>query len=194
MTINPLPSHPKWLRNKLAAFVLWFFSRLNDQWTKRVFIPFVRITPQLMVGPQLNQSGYKWLRENHGVNSIVNLRVEADDRERGIDPDHYLWLPTIDHTSPTVEQLQKAADFIAERIQAGDGVYIHCAAGVGRAPMTAAAYLISQGYTPDDAMKLIRARRPFINQSSNQRTRLIQFAEQVNGKHDKTTPVFPSTP
>ena len=135
-----------------------------------------------MVGPQLNRRGWLYLVKKFGVNSIVNLRVEADDRERGINPEHYLWLPTIDHTSPTVEQLQKAADFIAERIDAGEKVYIHCAAGVGRAPMTAAAYLISQGYDLDEAMTLIRGRRPFVNQSSNQRTRLTQFAETIDPK------------
>jgi len=182
MITDQLPPHPQWLRKKPFVIFLWFCSRLNDQLTKFVFTPFVRITPQLMVGPQLNRRGWLYLVKKFGVNSIVNLRVEADDRERGINPEHYLWLPTIDHTSPTVEQLQKAADFIAERIDAGEKVYIHCAAGVGRAPMTAAAYLISQGYDLDEAMTLIRGRRPFVNQSSNQRTRLTQFAETIDPK------------
>jgi protein-tyrosine phosphatase len=172
------------MRSRPAAIVLWFFSRLNDQCTKLVFTPFVRITPHVLVGPQLNRHGWAYLRRNFGVNSLLNLRVEADDLERGIQPDHYLWLPTIDHTSPTIEQLQKATDFIVERVAAGDGVYIHCAAGVGRAPMTAAAYLVSQGYSVDEAMAIIRSRRPFINQSANQRTRLLQFAEHLylNGR------------
>jgi len=184
MTTNHLSPHPKWLRKPPFNVLLWACSRLNDQWTKFVFTPFVRITPQLFVGPQLNRRGWGFLNRKFGVNSVVNLRVEADDRERGILPDHYLWLPTIDHTSPTVEQLQQAAAFIARRIEDGDGVYIHCAAGVGRAPLTAAAYLITQGYSVDEARDLIRARRPFINQSANQRARLEQFAavwDQQNG-------------
>jgi protein-tyrosine phosphatase len=172
------------MRKKPFVIVLWFYSRLNDQLSKIVLTPFIRITPQLMVGPQLSRRGWLFLAEKFGVNSIVNLRVEADDRERGIDPEHYLWLPTIDHTSPTVEQLQRAASFITERIEAGEKVYIHCAAGVGRAPLTAAAYLVSQGYDVDEALNFIRARRPFINQSSNQRARLMQFAETIDGKSE----------
>jgi protein-tyrosine phosphatase len=161
---------------------LWFVSRLNDQAPKFVMTPFIRITPHLLVGPQISQRGWHYLRDTWGVTSIVNLRVEADDRQRGIHPPHYLWLPTIDHTSPTIEQLHTAAAFIHERVQAGEAVYIHCAAGVGRAPMTAAAYLISQGYTVEAARELIRARRPFINQSSNQGARLLQFAASLGHK------------
>ncbi len=176
MTIDPLPPHPKWIQRAPMAVFWWFISRANDNLLKFVLVPFVRITPNLMIGPQLNRRGWRVLQQRYGANAIINLRVEADDRERGIVPDHYLWLPTIDHTSPTVEQLQDAASFLAQHIHAGDVVYIHCAAGVGRAPMAAAAYLITQGYTVDEARAFIKARRPFINQSVNQRARLQQFA------------------
>ena len=179
MTQTTLPPHPKWTQGKLAAFLIYVFSRLNDQLPHFVIIPLIRITPQLLVGPQLNRRGWRILRDKWGVSSIVNLRVESDDRARGIVPQHYLWLPTIDHTSPTVEQLHRAVKFITERIDSGEKVYIHCAAGVGRAPLTAAAYLISQGYDVDSALDLIRSRRPFISQSTNQRTRLLQFAESI---------------
>jgi protein-tyrosine phosphatase len=42
-------------------------------------------------------------------------------------------------------------------------VYIHCGAGIGRAPTMAAAYLMHQGTTLDDALKKIKKVRPFIN-------------------------------
>lgn len=185
MSLTPLPPHPQWLRSKWSAIGLWFLSRLNDQYTKFVMTPFVQITPHLFVGPQLSQRGWQYLQQRFGVQGVVNLRVEADDRQRGIHAPHYLWLPTIDHTSPTVEQLEKAAQFIGQRVQAGEGVYIHCAAGVGRAPLTAAAYLISQGYSVDEAQALLRSRRPFINQSTNQRIRLQQFQDYYQAKqHD----------
>ncbi|MFP4323297.1 MAG: dual specificity protein phosphatase family protein [Anaerolineales bacterium] len=184
MTIDPLSPHPKWLRRTPLAVFWWFVSRTNDNFLKSVLVPFVRITPNLMIGPQLNQRGWRLLQKRYGANAIINMRVEADDRERGIHPEHYLWLPTIDHTSPTVEQLQDAAAFLAQRIHNGDVVYVHCAAGVGRAPMAAAAYLITQGYTVDEARELIKSRRPFINQSANQRSRLQQFAALMD-------PIFP---
>jgi len=180
--VQPLPAHPSLFCNKFAAVIIYLISRINDQLPKFLLLPFVRITPHLFVGPQINRRGWLSLRQRHNITSVVNLRVESDDRERGIEPEHYLWLPTIDHTSPTVEQLHRAAEFISERIDAGEGVYIHCAAGVGRAPLTAAAYLILQGYGVDEALDLLRTRRPFISQSPNQRARLIQFAEFIKEK------------
>lgn len=179
MTIDPLSPHPSWMRRKWSVFFSYLISRLNDQQTKFLLMPFIHITPRLYVGPQLSKRGWRSLNKR-GVNSIVNLRVESNDLERGITPEHYLWLPTIDHTPPTVEQLQKAAAFITQRIAEGDSVYVHCAAGVGRAPLTAAAYLVSQGYQPDEALDLLRSRRPFISQSASQRERLVQFAAKID--------------
>ncbi len=181
MIINPIPPHPKWMRSKAVTVLLWALSRFNDQVPapfRVVLMPFVKITPKLYVGPQLDRSGWRRLNKL-GVTSIVNLRVEMDDREKGIHPDHYLWLPTIDHTSPTVEQMKKGAAFIKERIDAGESVYIHCAAGVGRAPLVAAAYLVSEGMTVEQARTFLRERRPFISQSDSQKQRLIQFAEAI---------------
>ena len=179
MTGQTLTPHPSWTRKRYVAFWIYVVSRLNDQLPKFVLTPLIRITSQLYVGPQLSKRGWQKLRDQYNVRSVVNLRVERDDRDRGIEPEHYLWLPTIDHTSPTVEQLQRATEFIHARIQAGDAVYIHCAAGVGRAPLTAASYLVSQGHSPEEALDLIRSRRPFISQSTNQRTRLEQFARYI---------------
>ncbi|MCL4878707.1 MAG: dual specificity protein phosphatase family protein [Anaerolineae bacterium] len=177
--MSMLPPHPKWVNSKFIVVLLWAISRFNDQLPFRVILmPFVRITPKLFVGPQLTRRGWLALKK-HGVTSIVNLRVELDDRERGIQPDHYLWLPTIDHTSPTVEQLIEAARFVKARIDAGEGVYIHCAAGVGRAPLVAAAYLVSEGMSVEQARVFLRQRRPFINQSESQKQRLVQFAEAI---------------
>jgi len=35
---------------------------------------------------------------------------------------------------------------------------VHCSGGIGRSGMVAAAYLISNGFNADDAMKHVRAR------------------------------------
>jgi protein-tyrosine phosphatase len=58
-------------------------------------------------------------------------------------------------------------------------VYIHCAAGVGRAPTTVAAYLVSTGLTPDEAWALIRRTRPFIRPKVVQYEQLDQFYEWI---------------
>jgi protein-tyrosine phosphatase len=51
--------------------------------------------------------------------------------------------------------------FAREALDAGDAkLYVHCAAGVHRAPMMALALLGTMGWKLDDAMELIGARRP----------------------------------
>lgn len=120
-----------------------------------------QITPQLHVGGQYRRRGWKRLAAR-GITAVVNLRSEFDDNDAGIAPPRYLHLPTLDDTPPTLEQLEKGVAFIASEIARGGGVYIHCGAGVGRAPALAAAYLVSTGMTPDEAWATIRARRPFI--------------------------------
>ncbi len=49
---------------------------------------------------------------------------------------------------------------LAARLQAGETVVIHCAAGLGRSGMLAAQWLVRAGLDPDDAIARVRAARP----------------------------------
>jgi len=137
-----------------------------------------QITPQLHVGGQYRQRGWPKLAAR-GITAVVNLRTEFDDAAAGIAPQRYLHLPTVDDTPPTLEQLHRGADFIAEEIARGGGVYIHCGAGVGRAPTTAAAYLVSTGLTPEEAWARIRAVRPFIRIKPGQAAQVERFSTEM---------------
>lgn len=65
-----------------------------------------------------------------------------------------------DHSLLQVGQLQEAADYIHEQLQADKNVYVHCRAGHGRSAMAVAAYLIRyQHKTADEAAELIKAKR-----------------------------------
>lgn len=135
------------------------------------------ITPQLVVGGQHSTHGLSILRRR-GVTAIVNMRHESDDRDKGRALDRYLYLPTIDNTPPTLENLHLAADFIAGEIARGGKVYVHCWEGVGRAPTTACAYLVSTGMTPQEAWARIRKVRPFVRPTPFQVAQIDRFAEQ----------------
>ena len=73
--------------------------------------------------------------------------------------------------------LKRGAEFIATEINRGGKVYIHCAVGCGRAPTMAAAYLISTGLSPNDALKRIKKARPFVHLTRKQRAVLDDFEE-----------------
>ena len=130
------------------------------------------IAPGLYVGGQQQRHGLARMAAL-GIGATLSLREKTDDRARGVALEHHLWLPSVDDTPPTLEQLTQATAFMRQIIEKGTGIYVHCMAGVGRAPTTAAAYLVSTGLTPAEAWALIRRARPFI------RPKPIQF-EQVD--------------
>jgi hypothetical protein len=101
-----------------------------------------------------------------GITHIIDMQIECDDRKLG--PEEYgievLWNPTDDDFLPKNPQLfQVGVDFVqaafAERTDAK--VFIHCAAGVHRAPMMALAVLCTiREMDLDDAKHLIEDKRP----------------------------------
>jgi protein-tyrosine phosphatase len=103
-----------------------------------------------------------------GITATVNLREKAGDVARGVTLERHLWLPTVDDTSPKVEDLREASAFIGQAMAEGRGVYVHCLSGVGRAATTVAAYLVTTGLTPDQAWAKIRSVRPFVRPSAVQ--------------------------
>ena len=97
------------------------------------------------------------------VTHIIDMQIEFDDtplaEPHGIS---VLWNPTDDDFEPKPAELfQRGVDFARTALENQDAkLFIHCAAGVHRAPMMALALLGTMGWTMDDAMQLIEARRP----------------------------------
>ncbi len=152
-----------WVAEKVARH----FTGLSPERTSRIL-------PRLYVGGQHGRRGLRRMARM-GIAAVVNLREEADDAARGLAPTHYLWLPTPDDQEPTMEHLARGAAFIAEQIEAGRGVYVHCASGVGRAPTMAAAYLVTTGMGAEEAWALVRAGRPFIRPTPPQEAVVRRF-------------------
>ena len=140
-----------------------------------------QITPQLHVGGQYTRRGWPKMVDR-GISAVVNMRIEYDDNHAGIAPERYLYLPTVDDSAPTMEHLQEGSAFIAEEIDRGGGVYVHCASGVGRAPALAAAYFVSTGLSADEAWDRIRTVRPFVRPTTPQIEQVQRFAAETLAK------------
>ena len=170
--------------------VIW--QRLRAQGplniARRIWVPLERrltgapvwryceVAPRLYIGGQHGRRGLAAMRAR-GITSIVNLREEFDDAERGLALERYLYLPTIDGEAPSLARLQVGVAFIKTALAANDAVYVHCWVGVGRAVTLIAAYLVAHGgETPASALARIEAVRPFIWPSPAQRARLHEFA------------------
>ncbi|MBN2002310.1 MAG: dual specificity protein phosphatase family protein [Anaerolineae bacterium] len=146
---------------------LWVMDKIQQRITGFSPPTISQIQPLLYVGGQPRRHGIERMRAL-GISAVVNLREESDDVQRGVALDHYLWLPTTDDAPPILEDLEKGCNFIAEQIAAGRGVYIHCAAGVGRAPTMAVAYLVSTGLAAKQAWDMVYRVRPFIRPTPKQ--------------------------
>jgi predicted protein tyrosine phosphatase len=158
----------------------WLVGRLIPSATGLPNLKYCQITPQIYIGAQHGRRG-KRLLEQEGITGDVNMRIEYDDAEHGVALEHYCHLPSVDDAAPTLEHLDEGAAFIDRLVRAGEKVYIHCAGGLGRAPTMAAAYFVSQGMSLDDALALIRQKRPFINPQPCQLEQLERFEKRHRG-------------
>jgi protein-tyrosine phosphatase len=101
-----------------------------------------------------------------GITHIIDMQIEWDDTELarpyGV---NVLWNPTDDDFKPKpTELLQRGVDFALEALDDADHkIFIHCAAGVHRAPMMTLAVLRAIGFRLDDAMDMIQARRSVVD-------------------------------
>jgi len=97
-----------------------------------------------------------------GMTHIIDMQIEFEDRPLaepyGV---QVLFNPTDDDFEPKPPDLfQRGVDFALAALDGPGGkVYIHCAAGVHRAPMMTLALLRVLGWTLKDAMELIQRRR-----------------------------------
>ena len=97
-----------------------------------------------------------------GITHILDMQIEFDDTALaepfGIE---VLWNPTDDDFEPKPAELfEGGVKFGLAALEADGKLFIHCAAGVHRAPMMALALLGTMGWELRDAKRLIEARRP----------------------------------
>lgn len=145
-----------------------------------------RITPNLYVGGQQYIKGWSAMQDE-GITAVLNMRESHhDDQAKGVAGEAHLHLPTRDNTPPSLDDLQRAADFIEEHVEQGGKVYVHCGLGVGRAPTAAAAYLIQSGMGVDEALAKIKHVRPFVHLTPGQYRQLHAFADQK--RQDQNNP------
>lgn len=121
------------------------------------------VTGRIAVG------GGIWTAENMsdvaeaGVTHIIDMQIEFDDttlaKPFGI---KVLWNAVDDDFLPKPPAVfQRGVDFAHNALdEESTKLFVHCAAGVHRAPMMTLAILCSLGWELDDAIDLIESKRP----------------------------------
>jgi protein-tyrosine phosphatase len=101
-----------------------------------------------------------------GVTHIIDMQIEFDDTALaepfGVE---VLWNPVDDDFQPKEAAIfERGVAFAREALDRDESkVFIHCAAGVHRAPMMALALLCALGWKMEAAMELIERRRPVVD-------------------------------
>ena len=144
---------------------------------KHVAMEWDRITDYIIIGTNLCCSAHAEGLYEIGIETDIDL-----EEERSYDPMDLassLWLPTIDHTAPTMDQLLAGTALLGQLEKRRKIAYVHCKNGHGRAPTLVAAYFIRLGLMPKDAVKKIAAKRKEIHIEEIQLARLEEFASLV---------------
>ena len=130
-------------------------------------------------GMPTTPSEIDWIRRQ-GVKSIVTM-TEMSLPEVWVRDIKYLHVPTEDLSAPDMDQIDRAVDFIHERLQDREPVMVHCAAGIGRTGTILACYLVKyHESTAKDAIEKVRKERPGSIQSDSQEIAVGLYYKHVH--------------
>ncbi|MCE5219618.1 dual specificity protein phosphatase family protein [bacterium] len=145
-----------------------------------------QITEQIWCGGELGPGDWEALYAQ-GVRVDLSLQEEKRDDFGGLSPEAELWLPATDWYMPSLDQLLLATQFISSAVALGKKIVVHCKLGVGRAPLTVACYLVTQGLRTRDALEYMRERRPLVEPNRGQ----VQVVEEFEDLYQSVREALP---
>lgn len=124
------------------------------------------LTGRIAVGGGIWTAGNMAEVARSGITHIIDMQIEFDDTQLG----HacgieVLWNAVDDDFQPKPPEVFQRGVLFAQKAldEPETKLFIHCAAGVHRAPMMALALLCSLGWKLPEAMDLLQARRPVVD-------------------------------
>src|SRR5215216_2596083 len=161
-------------------------------------------------GKRTSETGGRWardletdlerLREEYQVEVLVSLMEHAEyseleipnlfqkAEERGIE---ILHLPIPDYgvpTDPEADEYEPLVENVAERLEKGETVVIHCRGGLGRSGMFAASVLVALGRPARKAIEAVREAREGTIETPDQEDRVRWFEMELGargGSHEE---------
>jgi hypothetical protein len=153
------------------------FGRLNGRPTGRLWL-----CGKHVIGPDPEA-----LLDRLGADTVVCLteRHELADRypayvswlER--DP-RAVWFPVHDLHAPPLAAARPFYGSLLDRLADGEGLIVHCAAGIGRAGTTAVALLVLSGWELADALAHVRAHRPMAGPEAGSQLELLRRLAELS--------------
>src|SRR5262245_22150544 len=121
-----------------------------------------------------------WLRRN-GIEILVSL-TEAPIRRDWVNDAGLMVVnvPVPDMEPPTDRQLDHVLETIRRASSANMGGAVHCTAGLGRTGTVLAAYFVTQGLSPKEAVAKVRDLRPGSVETADQELAIEAFARRFS--------------
>ncbi len=121
------------------------------------------VTRQIIVGGAVDEAAMADLR-CRGVTHILNVSSVDDTELAASEGIVARWLPVADDQEPKPrEWFAKGVRFAKAALRDRDAkLYVHCAAGINRAPMMTLAVMCSTGWELKAAMRHMQERRPCV--------------------------------
>ncbi len=142
------------------------------------------------------ETDLKRLREEYGVGVLVSL-MERDEYSDLQIPELFqkaeqqgmavLYLPIPDYGVPNASEDDDYRPFIedvANRIEEGETVIVHCRGGLGRSGMVAASVLVALGQSAEEAIKTVRGARKGAIETPDQEDRVRWFEMELQAGDD----------
>ena len=123
-----------------------------------------------------------------GVTHVIDMQIEFDDtalgRRVGVE---VLWNPVDDDFQPKDRRVfERGVKFALRALEDPQAkLFVHCAAGVHRAPMMALAVLCATGYSLEQAKQLIQTKRYVVDFAEVYVRSVEDFLKSYTGTNGK---------
>jgi atypical dual specificity phosphatase len=120
-----------------------------------------------------------------GIRAVLSLTESppgGDPETEGLEACH---VPVEDFTAPSDKDLQRCVAWIDTQVRSARPVVVHCGAGLGRTGTVVAAFLVTQGFSPEQAVGEVRRLRPGSLETVEQVDAVRRFAAHVRGAPER---------
>jgi protein tyrosine phosphatase (PTP) superfamily phosphohydrolase (DUF442 family) len=163
-----------------AFFLIIIFKLLNNPLNSL----YSEITTYCYLGCLPTPSDVEELNEI-GIRYVVNMCAEYVGPRKTYKKYNIkqLHLPIVDSTSPPLKTIEEAIEFLNEACTKKEKIFVHCKSGMARSAVIVLCHLVAnENMTPNDAIKLMKQKRPEVTDTIMDYTSVKMFFASLKNK------------